>query len=155
MIRIQHEDFSHEVEYNKLREKADGDGAIVTFTGLVRDINDVGNVASMFIEHYPGMTEKSLMQICLKARKHWELGQLSIIHRIGHLHAREQIVFIGVTSTHRKNAFEASQFIMDYLKKSATLWKSEVTASGKKWVESKTSDAAAFEKWFETNQIKM
>jgi molybdopterin synthase catalytic subunit len=147
MISIQHEDFSLADEYQQLRETSNGDGAIVTFTGLVRDYNADGSVSGMFLEHYPGMTEKALMDICVKARNNWPLGQIRVIHRIGQLDANEQIVFVGVTSAHRDAAFSGAQFIMDYLKTQAPLWKQEVSATGTKWVQAKDSDLQAAKKW--------
>ncbi len=147
MISIQQHDFDHAEEYQSLRDNADSDGAIVTFTGLVRDFNNDDSVSAICIEHYPGMTEKSLIQICSDARKRWDLGQLRIIHRIGFIPADEQIVFVGVTSKHRKAAFEACAFIMDYLKTNAPLWKQECTSSGARWVDSKTSDVDAAQRW--------
>jgi molybdopterin synthase catalytic subunit len=153
MIKIQTENFDHCVQYKALKDGADGDGAIVTFTGVVRDFNIDSSVSSIYIEHYPGMTEKSLMEICSEARKRWELGQVRIIHRIGMIEASEQIVFVGVTSKHRKNAFEATEFIMDYLKTSAPLWKKEGTAKGLKWVESKSTDELAMTKWYKNRQV--
>lgn len=152
MISVQQEDFDHSTEYNALRENADSDGAIVTFTGLVRDFNIDGSVSGIFIEHYPGMTEKSLMQICSETRKRWDIGQIRLIHRIGEIESSEQIVFVGVTSKHRKNAFEATQYIMDYLKASAPLWKQEGTPKGMKWVATKPSDQAAITDWNSKNK---
>jgi molybdopterin synthase catalytic subunit len=147
MISVQREDFDHCKEYQALKDNADSDGAIVTFTGLVRDFNIDGSVSSIMIEHYPGMTEKSLMNICSEASKRWELGHIRVIHRVGLIHSTEQIVFVGVTSKHRNSAFEATQFIMDYLKTSAPLWKQEGTSTGMKWVEAKSSDESAMKRW--------
>ncbi|GAC24399.1 molybdopterin synthase catalytic subunit [Paraglaciecola mesophila KMM 241] len=147
MISIQHEDFDLNHEYLQLRDCNDGDGAIVTFSGLVRDYNADGSVSGLFLEHYPGMTEKSLMDICVQARAKWPLGQIRIIHRIGQLNANEQIVFVGVTSAHRAAAFSAAEFIMDYLKTQAPIWKQEHSAKGPKWVEAKDSDVTAANKW--------
>lgn len=147
MISIQTQNFDHHVEYQRLRKNADGDGAIVTFTGLVRDFNTDTSVSSIQIEHYPGMTEKRLMDICIKARDRWQLGFIRIIHRIGIIEAGEHIVFIGVTSKHRKSAFEACEFIIDYLKTQAPLWKQEGTPQGMKWVDAKHSDQQAAKKW--------
>lgn len=147
MIKIQTEDFDHAFEYARLREGAKSDGAIVTFTGLVRDHNEQGAINSLFIEHYPGMTEKALETICMQARAKWQLGQITIIHRVGHLQLNQQIVFIGVTSKHRKSAFESVQFIMDYLKKDAPFWKQEVNDKGAQWVAQKTSDINAALAW--------
>ncbi|MEQ3657802.1 MAG: molybdopterin synthase catalytic subunit MoaE [Glaciecola sp.] len=152
MISVQSEDFDLCHEYKQLRENTDSDGAIVTFTGLVRDFNTLGSVSAIEIEHYPGMTEKSLMNICSQARKRWHLGDVRIIHRVGVIEASEQIVFVGVTSKHRKNAFEACEFIMDYLKTNAPLWKQESTCSGMKWVKSNQSDEAAIASWYGKNR---
>lgn len=138
MISIQQANFNHSEEYEALRKNSDSDGAVVTFTGLVRDFNITGSVSSILIEHYPGMTEKSLMNICSQARQQWELGDVRVIHRIGLIESSGQIVFVGVTSKHRKSAFEACQFIIDHLKISAPLWKQEGTDSGMKWVEAKS-----------------
>ena len=147
MIRIQEADFDHSAEYERLRKAADGDGAIVTVTGLVRDYCALGTVTSISLEHYAGMAEKSLMQICSAARERWALGQISVIHRIGELPVSEQIVFVGTTSRHRHDAFAAAEFIMDYLKTQAPFWKKEITSGGPKWVAAKTSDSEAAERW--------
>ena len=147
MILVQQQDFDHAQQYQALRDNAQSSGAIVTFTGLVRDFNDDGTVSSLVIEHYPGMTEKSLNDISIEARKRWELGEIRIIHRIGLIGASEQIVFVGVTSKHRKNAFDACEFIMDYLKTRAPFWKQEATDDGLKWVEAKSSDQNAAKRW--------
>jgi molybdopterin synthase catalytic subunit len=149
MISIQHEDFDPAEEYKKLRANSDGDGdgAIVTISGLVRDHNDEGSVSSLYLEHYPGMAEKSLMNICSEARKLWPLGQIRIIHRVGYLDKNEQIVFVGTSSAHRDAAFAAAQFIMDYLKTEAPFWKKEATSAGSTWVLAKESDKHALKRW--------
>ncbi len=167
-ISIQSQDFEHAAEYEALRHcsenntaksncenKSDTEhrnssknGAIVTFTGLVRDYNVKDDVSGLCIEHYEGMTEKAIENICHEAESRWLLGQIRIIHRIGNLSAAEQIVFVGITSAHRKDAFEAAQFIMDYLKQSVPLWKKEFTSNGEEWVEAKHSDAESFQRWF-------
>ncbi|MFT4938678.1 MAG: molybdopterin synthase catalytic subunit [Paraglaciecola sp.] len=147
MISIQQADFDHAEEYYKLRESSDGDGAIITFTGLVRDHNNEGSVSSLYLEHYPGMAEKSLMNICSEARRKWPLGQVRIIHRVGHLSKNEQIVFVGVSSAHRDAAFTAAQFIMDHLKSEVPLWKKEGTSAGSSWVQAKESDKQALKCW--------
>lgn len=147
MISVQTEDFNHGEQYKALRNSASSDGAIVTFTGLVRDFNADGSVSNIFIEHYPQMTHKSLQEIYHAAKQKWELGQIHIIHRIGMLAASEQIVFVGVSAKHRHNAFCAAEFIMDYLKVSAPFWKQEGTADGMKWVANKTSDQNAIRRW--------
>lgn len=151
MISVQTEDFDHGYEYQTLRDNVKSDGAIVTFTGLVRDFNVDGSVSSIYIEHYAGMTEKSLMAICAAAKKRWQLGHVRLIHRIGHIKSHEQIVFVGITSVHRQNAFDACQFIMDYLKTQAPLWKQEGTAQGMQWVASKMSDEESALRWLPNN----
>jgi len=123
-------------------------GAIVTFTGIVRELEIADNqLDALFLEHYPGMTEKALEKIALQARERWELGNIVIYHRVGRLDLNENIVFIGVGSAHRVNAFEAAQFIMDYLKKDAPFWKKEISNEGEHWVEQKDSDLKAADSW--------
>jgi molybdopterin synthase catalytic subunit len=147
MISIQKKDFSLGEEYEKLRKSAISDGAIVTFTGVVRDFNGDSTVVGIELEHYPEMTHKSLQQICEQARKNWPLGQIRVIHRIGKILAHEQIVFVGVTSKHRSAAFEACQFIMDFLKTEAPLWKKEISPERSDWVDAKDSDKLSAQKW--------
>lgn len=133
-------------EYQWLAE-CDDDGAVVTFTGKVRNQNLGDKVTGLTLEHYPGMTEKALTDIVSAARSRWSLQRVTIIHRVGELHAGEQIVFVGVGAAHRHAAFEAAQFIMDYLKTRAPFWKREATASGERWVEAKESDENAARRW--------
>lgn len=147
MISIQSNDFDLANEYKCLRAQSDSDGAIVTFTGLVRDFSDTGSVSTLFIEHYPGMTEKTLEAITVKARERWDLGQIRIIHRVGHIQADEQIVFVGVSAKHRKDAFESAQFIMDFLKNDAPFWKQEGNEQGMQWVDQKKTDVEAAKRW--------
>lgn len=123
-------------------------GAIVTFTGIVRELEIADNqLDALFLEHYPGMTEKALEKIARQARERWELGNIVIYHRVGRLDLNENIVFVGVGSAHRVNAFEAAQFIMDYLKKDAPFWKKEISNEGEHWVEQKESDLKAADSW--------
>ena len=117
--------------------------------GLVRDFSHGDNVHGLTLEHYPGMTEKSLANIVSQAELRWQLGRVRVIHRYGELQVCDQIVFIGVTSKHRKDAFEACQFIMDYLKNDAPFWKKEHTASGTKWVAFNDADKHAKDRWTE------
>ncbi|WP_438863326.1 molybdopterin synthase catalytic subunit MoaE [Neptunicella sp.] len=147
MISIQIADFDVGGEYQALKKAADGDGAIVIFTGVVRDLCSLGSVNGVNLEHYPGMAEKSLMEICSQARQRWSLGQLRIIHRVGELMANEQIVFVGVTSKHRRDAFDACEFLMDYLKTRAPIWKKELTSQGGVWVEAKALDDDYAARW--------
>lgn len=121
-------------------------GALVTFTGMVRDLAEKP-VNAMFLEHYPGMTEQSLHAIIDTARARWALGRVTIIHRVGMLFPGDPIVFIGVSSRHRREAFDACQFIMDYLKMDAPFWKKEYTPEGEHWVEAKSSDCEAAKRW--------
>ncbi|MBQ0718583.1 MAG: molybdopterin synthase catalytic subunit MoaE [Gammaproteobacteria bacterium] len=121
-------------------------GALVCFTGLVRDQLD-DPVNTLFLEHYPGMTEKALEAIVDEARGRWELGPLTIIHRVGALQPGEPIVFVGVTAAHRGEAFQACEFLMDFLKVKAPLWKKETTPDGERWVASRCSDDTAAKRW--------
>ena len=145
-ISVQFADFSlkHEAEALRLDNSV---GAIVTFSGLVRDMHEEHAVNGLFLEHYPGMTEKSLQAIATEAQQRWALLAITIIHRIGELKAGDQIVFVGVSSSHRSAAFSACEFIMDYLKTRAPFWKKSLQADGECWVEAKESDNAAFDRW--------
>ena len=154
MISVQNEDFDFPVEYQQLRERSAQSGAIVMFVGLVRDFSENTQVSSMTLEHYPGMTEKVLAGIAEQAQQRWPLDGIRIIHRVGELHATEQIVLVGVSSAHRIAAYEASQFIMDILKTEAPFWKKESTKtqqgdSGARWVDAKTSDSKQAADWHE------
>lgn len=146
-ISVQKQDFDLAYEYTQIRKHSDSDGAIVTFTGLVRELTKRGNLRFMTLEHYPGMTERSLMKICEQAREHWPIGSIRIIHRVGKLLPDEQIVFVGVSSKHRKAAFSATEFIMDFLKTNAPFWKKELTAEGEFWVDAKSSDKRKANEW--------
>jgi molybdopterin synthase catalytic subunit len=145
-IRVQQEDFSLEAESLALRAQG-GAGAIVTFTGLVRDLDAGAPVRGLFLEHYPGMTEHSLSEIATQAAARWPLRGITILHRVGHLAAGEQIVFVGVSGAHRGAAFAACEFIMDYLKTRAPFWKKSLDDSGEHWVEAKQSDTEASRRW--------
>ena len=138
--------FSVGEEYPWLAER-DEDGAVVTFTGKVRNHNLGDSVKALTLEHYPGMTEKALAEIVDEARNRWPLGRVTVIHRIGELWPGDEIVFVGVTSAHRSSAFEAGQFIMDYLKTRAPFWKREATPEGDRWVEARESDQQAAKRW--------
>lgn len=146
MIRVQTEDFSLADEYQHLNTD-DHDGAIVTFVGKVRDFNDGSDVTKLTLEHYPGMTETVLEQIEQQARERWPLNKVKIIHRVGTLALGEQIVFIGVTSQHRKAAFEACEFLIDFLKIKAPFWKLEANGTNERWIDAKTSDDLAAKQW--------
>lgn len=144
-VAVQTDDFCQASEYDELRRNA-GCGAIVTFCGLVRDLQST-TLSGMTLEHYPGMTEKALKDIAYKAKSGWKLGAVHIIHRVGTLKPNEQIVLVGVASAHRAEAFSACEFIMDYLKNRAPFWKKEHTAQGAYWVEAKVSDQQALARW--------
>ncbi len=133
-------------EYQWLAE-GDEEGAVVTFTGKVRNHNSGDSVKALTLEHYPGMTEKSLAAIVEEARGRWALGRVTVIHRIGEMCPGEEIVFVGVTSAHRGSAFAAGEFIMDYLKTKAPFWKREATTEGERWVASRDSDQQAASRW--------
>ncbi|GAB1266513.1 molybdopterin synthase catalytic subunit MoaE [Aurantivibrio infirmus] len=147
MIRIQEEDFDLGDEYTALKKNSRSPGAIVTFTGLVRDLDGNEKITGMTLEYYPGMTEQSLAEIISEAKQRWRLDQIKVIHRVGKLVADDQIVFVGVSSAHREEAFLACRFIMDYLKTRAQFWKKETTTSGERWVDAKSSDRDSAEKW--------
>jgi molybdopterin synthase catalytic subunit len=146
MISVGAEAFDVGQEYRWLSQ-LDQDGAVVTFTGKVRNHNLGDNVSALTLEHYPGMTEKTLQDIAMQARERWPLQRIRIIHRIGELFPGDEIVFVGVTSAHRSSAFAAAEFIMDYLKTRAPFWKKEATAEGDRWVEAKDNDQQAAERW--------
>lgn len=146
-IKVQRQDFDFASEVAILEAENIVDGALVTFIGRVRNQNDGSQVKHLFLEHYPGMTEQCLFEITEQARSKWQLGNISIIHRFGHLDLGDKIVFVGVTSPHRKDAFMAAEFIMDYLKVSAPFWKKELTEQGERWVEAKTTDRQEADKW--------
>lgn len=122
-------------------------GALVSFVGQVRDINDGSSVNTLTLEHYPEMTEKALLKIEAEAKSRWDLIDTCIIHRVGTLQAQDQIVLVLVASSHRGDAFSACEFMMDYLKTSAPFWKKEATSKGERWVEAKLSDDVAKERW--------
>lgn len=146
-IRVQTADFDLAAEIAQLRRNDPGIGAVVSFVGTVRDINDGASVATMELEHYPGMTEKALQQIVADAKARWEICDALVIHRIGALMPLDQIVLVAVTSRHRGAAFAACEFIIDYLKTEAPFWKKEQTPEGARWVDARDSDAQALDKW--------
>lgn len=145
-IRVGAAPFSMADEYAWL-STSDADGAVVTFTGKVRNHNLGDSVAALTLEHYPGMTEKALHEIVDEARSRWPLQRVSVIHRIGELFPGDEIVFVGVTSAHRGSAFAAAEFIMDYLKTRAPFWKREATDQGERWVDARDSDHQAAQRW--------
>lgn len=146
-VRVQHEDFDLSTEVAQLRAGNARTGAVVTFVGTVRDLNDGAQVAAMELEHYPGMTEASIDRIIDQAAARWPIHDALVIHRVGPLLPRDQIVLVAVTSAHRGEAFAACEFIIDYLKTEAPFWKKEQTPEGARWVDARVSDDAALGKW--------
>ena len=149
-VRIQTEDFDAGDEINQLRMARRDVGAVVSFIGQVRDVNEGDTVSKLTLEHYPGMTEKSLHAIIKQAKARWNIMDVLIIHRVGTLQPCDQIVLVAVSGAHRGEAFAACEFVMDYLKTEAPFWKKEVTPSGERWVEAKASDDDAKARWNET-----
>ena len=146
-VRIQEADFDTGRELEAMTRGRKDVGALASFTGLVRDANDGSAVNSMTLEHYPGMTEKALADICAQAHARWDLIDTLVIHRVGALKPGDRIVLVGVTSAHRGEAFAACEFIMDYLKTRAPFWKREETPEGSRWVEARAADDTAAAKW--------
>jgi molybdopterin synthase catalytic subunit len=146
-VRVQTEDFDLSAEVAALRAENPKIGAIVAFVGTVRDLNDGEDVAAMELEHYPGMTEKALEAIVGEAKRRWPGSEFLIVHRVGKLLPRDQIVLAAATSAHRHDAFDACSFVMDYLKTQAPFWKKETTESGARWVDARVSDDAALRRW--------
>ncbi len=145
-VAVQTEVFDTAQLLASLQDNSGQVGAVVTFTGLVRDLQ-AGGLQSMQLEHYPGMTEKSLARIADEAQSRWQLIALQIVHRVGCLHRNDPIVYVGASSAHREDAFAACQFVMDYLKRDAPFWKKECTNDGEAWVAQKASDLKAAKKW--------
>jgi len=150
-VRVQEADFDAGVELTRLRVGKPGVGAIASFIGIVRDLNDVDDVSatvgSLTLEHYPGMTERSLQGICDDACARWPLVDLVVVHRVGTLSPTDQIVFVAASASHRGAAFDACNFVMDYLKTEAPFWKKEATPDGERWVEARETDRSAAARW--------
>ncbi len=146
-VRVQTEDFDTGLEISQLRKARKDTGAVVSFIGQVRDMNDVDTVSQLTLEHYPGMTEKALETIVSQAQGRWNIFDAVVIHRVGALQPTDQIVLVAVSSAHRSEAFKACEFIMDYLKTEAPFWKKEVTNQGERWVDAKLTDDDARERW--------
>lgn len=147
-IKVQHEDFDLSTEVANLRHGHKDVGAVVSFVGTVRDINEGDAIAALELEHYPGMTEQALEKIRLQAHDKWQLESSLIIHRVGEMQPTDQIVLVAVASRHRENAFYAAHFIMDYLKTLAPFWKKETLPNGEqRWVDARISDQEAKQRW--------
>jgi len=154
LMSIQEDDFDIGVEHLRLKSSGNGVGAIVTFTGLVREFESEpksadfqGNLSTLTLEYYPEMTEKLLAEIIQQSFDRWPLVAVSVVHRVGSLKPNDQIVFVGVASEHRLEAFQAAQFLMDYLKTRATFWKKIEMDGQSHWAEAKVSDNVAAAKW--------
>lgn len=146
-IQVQPEDFDVSTELTELRRGLPHIGGIVFFVGTVRDTHLNENIHGMELEHYPGMTEKALQTILDEAICRWNVINATIIHRVGKLLPSDQIVLVAVASAHRGDAFEACEFVMDYLKTDAPFWKKEMTSEGSRWVDARTSDDERLKKW--------
>jgi molybdopterin synthase catalytic subunit len=146
-VRVQAEDFDLGFEVARLRAGDPRIGAVVSFVGTVRDMNDGDQVAELELDHYPGMTERSLEDIVEQARARWPLYGALVVHRIGPMKPQEQIVLVACSAAHRGEAFAACEFIMDYLKTDAPFWKKEQTPNGARWVDARSSDDTAKTRW--------
>lgn len=147
-VRVQENDFSLQDEYAALLAEGGNTGAVAAFVGLVRDLDTATPLAGLFLEHYPGLTEQEISRIAGNAEKRWPLIACTVVHRVGFLGADEQIVLVLVASEHRKAAFAAAEYLMDYLKTEAPFWKRERFSDGREhWVEAKQSDAEAARQW--------
>ena len=146
-VRVQVEDFDAGAEMARLRAADARVGAVATFVGTVRDVNDAARVESLTLEHYPGMTEKALEGIVADAHARFDIYDALVVHRVGTLRPTDQIVLVIVTSAHRGDAFDACRFLMDYLKTKAPFWKKERTPDGDRWVEARASDEQAAASW--------
>ena len=146
-VRVQEADFDAGAEMTLLRRNNPKIGAVASFVGIVRDVNEGDAVSDMVLEHYPGMTERAIEAIIDEARARWTIFDATVIHRVGKLAPTDQIVLVVVTSSHRGDAFAACEFIMDYLKTRAPFWKKEALPSGSRWVEARQSDDDAAARW--------
>jgi molybdopterin synthase catalytic subunit len=146
-VAVQSEDFDLRHEHQQLVQNDHGVGAVVAFIGMVRDLNLADDVVALELEHYPGMTEKSLMNIVQQAESRWSLQAARVVHRVGKMYPGDQIVLVLTASAHRGDAYEANTFIMDYLKTEAPFWKKEWTPDGPRWIEARDSDDHAAARW--------
>jgi molybdopterin synthase catalytic subunit len=146
-VSIQATDFDLSAEVARLREGDRGVGAVAAFVGTVRDRNDGADVADLELEHYPGMTERAIEAMIDEACRRFDIRAVRVIHRVGLLHPLDQIVLVAVTSAHRGTAFQACEFLMDYLKTQAPFWKKESTPAGARWVDARAADDAALARW--------
>lgn len=148
-IVIQKEPIDVMAIQHELRAGNSSIGAMVSFVGLMRDMNEGDRVSTMFLEHYPGMTERALREILDEAYQRWNLIGIRVVHRVGELHPTDVIVLVAVASAHRGEAFQACEFIIDYLKTRAPFWKKERTPTGDRWVSARHTDSEAENRWRE------
>ena len=153
-VSIQTEDFDLASELAALRSDSGKVGALVSFIGLVRDFSGDNRIENIYLEHYPGMCEKELGKIITEANARWQLLGVRVIHRVGTLLPNDQIVLVATASEHRKNAFAACEFIIDYLKTAAPFWKREQTPQGTEWLDTKVSDVQHMDRWFPQGEVK-
>ena len=146
-VRIQTQDFDLGAEVRTMRTSNPSIGAIASFVGVVRDVNDGDAVSEMMLEHYAGMTERAIEEILAQARGRWNLMDALVVHRVGVLKPADPIVLVIIASAHRGDAFAACEFVMDYLKTRAPFWKKERTPQGSRWVDARVSDDLAAERW--------
>ena len=146
-VSVQEADFDAGAEIAALSAGDAGVGAVASFVGFVRDRHDGAPIRAMTLEHYPGMTEKALAAIVAEACGRWQLRRVRVIHRVGRLQPGDRIVFVGISSAHRGEAFAACEFVMDYLKTRAPFWKKEETPDGGRWVDAREADDAAAQRW--------
>lgn len=147
IVSVQEDDFDCSVLQAQLLTGDAGEGAVATFTGYVRNANEGSDVASMTLEHYPGMTQKSIAEILEQAAQRWPLTAATVVHRVGTLQPADQIVWVGVASAHRAAAFSACEFVMDYLKTRAPFWKKEQGPDGGRWVDARDTDTGRADRW--------
>jgi molybdopterin synthase catalytic subunit len=146
-VRVQQADFDVSLEIAAMRDGDPRIGAVASFIGTVRDVNDAASVSTLTLEHYPGMTEKALASIVDEAKRRFDILDALVIHRVGELQPTDQIVLVVVTGAHREPAFDACRFLMDYLKTRAPFWKKEQTPDGARWVDARASDDEAAARW--------
>ena len=146
-VSVRHADFDLSAEVAALREGDAGVGAVVAFVGTVREHSDGRGIEAMELEHYPGMTEAAIEAMIDTARQRFDIRAVRVVHRVGMLQPGEQIVLVAVSSAHRAQAFQACEFLMDYLKTQAPFWKKESSAAGARWVDARSDDDAALERW--------
>jgi molybdopterin synthase catalytic subunit len=146
-VRVQDQPLAPHREVDLLRADNPGIGAVVSFIGLMRDLNEGDRVARLYLEHYPGMTEKALQKIAEEAMERWQLLGCRVVHRVGEMQPTDPIVVVAVAGRHRKEAFQGCEFVIDYLKTQAPLWKKETTEQGERWVDARVSDGEAERRW--------